>query len=171
MKIVNILTNALIAFLATSPLQAETSEMFADRYSDYVETLRKQCIDFEAGEFHAPEIAATFATDFNGDGRTDPIVDESRFVCSSSASMFSGGTGGGAIHVFVSQPDSTYEQFEFLAHGNIVVTPQTRPNRPVLLLSVHSSRCDLIAAPCYASYVWSQDGRFVSTSGAVEASK
>ncbi len=144
---------------------------FSDRYSAFVETLRARCMDFEEGDFDAPADAVSYKADFNGDGITDPIIEESRFACSSSATMFSGGTGGGNIHIFVSQPGGSYDQFEFLGDGLMIVSPQTRPDRPILLLSVHGSDCDVTAEPCYASYVWSQEGRFVSIYGSVAASE
>lgn len=167
MKCQRLLPVLLIGLFAAAPLRAETPQIFADSYAGFVETLRTRCSDFENGDFDAPADAVSAAADFNGDGMTDPVVEEWRFACSSSATMFSGGTGGGFVHVFLSRPEGGYDRFEFLAHGVMIVTPQGRPERPVLLLPVHGSQCDVTAAPCYASYVWSEDGRFVSPGGAV----
>jgi hypothetical protein len=165
------LTAVLIGITASPSLWAQTPQMFADGYSTFVETLRAQCTEFEAGEFDAPTDAASYTTDFNGDGITDPIVEEYRFACSSSASMFSGGTGGSSVHVFASRSDGGYDQFTFLGHSVMVIIPQTRPDRPVLLMPVHSGQCDVTAEPGYAAYVWSKEGQFVSTSGPVATSQ
>ncbi|PTQ71364.1 hypothetical protein [Celeribacter persicus] len=161
----------LLAGLAAAPLSAQTPATFSDTYSDFVETLRARCTGFENGAFDAPAEAISRTTDFNGDGITDPIVEEWRFSCSSSATMFNGGTGGSYVHLFVSQPDGGYSRFEFLAYATLIVTPQGRANRPVLLLPEHGANCDVTAEPCYAAYVWSETGRFVSPGGVVEASQ
>ncbi|MCE8507868.1 hypothetical protein KBY28_05315 [Ruegeria pomeroyi] len=165
----------LLAGFATTPVSApvsaQTPATFSDTYADFVETLRVRCIGFENGAFDAPTEAVSRTADFNGDGITDPIVEESRFSCSSSATMFSGGTGGSYVHLFVSQPDGGYSRFEFLTYAAMIVTPQSRPDRPVLLLPQHGANCDVTAEPCYAAFVWSETGRFVSTGGVVEASQ
>lgn len=171
MKFVILWAVFMATVATTSPLHAETPKAFVDTYTPFMEALRARCTGFENGEFFAPEDAVSYTTDFNGDGITDPIVDEARFACSSSATMFSGGTGGGFIHVFVSQPDGSYQRFEFLAHGAKAIVPQGYPKRPILLLSVHSGQCDVTAEPCYVAYVWSKTGKFVSSSGAISASK
>ena len=161
----------LIGLIAATPLRAQTPQAFSGTYDAFVETLRARCAEFENGSFDAPTDAVSAPTDFNGDGITDPIVEEYRFSCSSSATLFTGGTGGSAIHVFMSQPDASYARFEFMAYGAMVVTPQGRPEQPILVLPVHGSQCSLRAAPCYASYVWSEEGFFVSPSGSVAASE
>lgn len=161
----------LIGLAVATPLRAQTPPVFADTYAAFVETLRTRCTEFENGTFDAPATAVSAAADFNGDGITDPIVQEDRFSCSSSATLFSGGTGGGYAHVFVSGPDGGYTRFEFLSYDVLIVTPQGAPGRPLLVLPVHGAQCDLVGAPCYVSYVWSEEGRFVSPSGAVTASE
>lgn len=171
MKAVSALFLSVAAFLAAMPLAAQTPTGFAGIRSAFVETLRARCTAFEGGRFEAPEDAAGHVADFNGDGLTDPIIEEARFSCSTSATMFSGGSGGGAIHVFVSQPDGGYGRFAFLAHGFMVVTPPGEASRPILLLPVHAGQCDVVAEPCHAAYVWSGTGRFVSVAGAVAASE
>lgn len=171
MKPWRLLPVLLTGLAAATPLRAQTPQVFADTYAAFVETLRTRCTGFENGDFEAPADAVSATTDFNGDGVTDPVVEEYRFACSSSATLFSGGTGGGYAHVFVSRPDGGYDRFEFLSHGVMIVMPQSRPDRPVLLLPVHGGQCEVTAGPCYMSYVWSEDGRFVSPSGAVTASE
>ncbi|MFT3689303.1 hypothetical protein [Paenirhodobacter sp.] len=152
----------LLAGLA-APLHAETPP-------EFIETLRARCAGVEGGVFTAPEEAVSSIADFNGDGITDPIIEEARFGCSTSATLFSGGSGGGGVQVFVSRPGG-YDRFEFLAQGTMVVAPPGPPDRPVLLLSVHSGQCDVVAESCQAAYIWSETGRFVSIGGAVGPQK
>lgn len=165
------LTILLIGLSAAAPLRAQTPQVFSDTYAAFVETLRTRCTAFENGTFDAPADAVSTTADFNGDGITDPIVEEYSFSCSSSATLFSGGTGGGYVHVFVSGPDGSYARFEFLSYGVMIVMPQSNPDQPILVLPVHGAQCGLRGTPCYISYVWSEDGRFVSPSGAVAASE
>ena len=113
--------------------------MFSDTYAAFVETLRTHCTEFEKGTFEAPEDVVSATDEFNGDGIADPIVAENRFSCSSSAAMFVGGTGGGYTHVFMSNPDGGYKRFEFLSHDCMIVMPHTKPERPILVLSAHST--------------------------------
>lgn len=161
----------LIGLTVSMPLRAQTPQVFSDTYAAFVETLRARCTEFEDGTFDAPEDAVSATTDFNGDGITDPVVEEYSFSCSSSATLFSGGTGGGFAHVFVSRPDGSYARFEFLSYGIMIVMPQSKPEQPLLVLPVHGAQCGLRGEPCYVSYVWSEDGLFVSPSGAVAASE
>ena len=129
----------LLALTTAAPLRADPPQMFSDTYAAFVETLRTRCTEFDNGSFDAPEDVVSATADFNGDGIADPIVDENSFSCSSSATMFAGGTGGSYTHVFMSNPDGSYARFEFLSHGRMIVMPHTKPERPILVLSAHST--------------------------------
>ena len=163
------LAACLLALAPLSPVWAQDG--FESAYATLLDGLRASCAAIDNGAFDAPDGAVSRTTDFNGDGVTDPVVREYEMGCSTSATLFSGGTGGGALHVFVSRPEGGFDRFAFLALNAAVIMPQGQTDRPVLLLAVHPSQCDVVAEPCMAAYAWSDIGRFVSPAGVVEASR
>jgi hypothetical protein len=65
---------------------------------DVLEEARKNCESFEGGIFEARD--AVQPVDLSGDGVPETVVDESRFSCSSAASMYCG-TGGCMVRAIV----------------------------------------------------------------------
>lgn len=56
------------------------------------------CASFENGTFDAQD--AVTRVDLDGDGAEDTVIDESRFACSSAASLYCG-SGGCMLHTIV----------------------------------------------------------------------
>ncbi len=104
--------------------------------------------------FEVADGSIQLVVDFNRDGITDPGIDTRAFSCSSSATLFDGGTGGHYINAFVSEDDNTYKRFEFLAQDSAVVS---LGGTSVLLLENHGTSCDLRGPNlCFAAYSWAE---------------
>ena len=69
----------------------------ADPVADVLQRAQDACAEFENGEFRLAEGAVT-KLDLTGDGAPETIVDESKYECSSAASLYCG-TGGCMLHV------------------------------------------------------------------------
>ena len=104
-----------------------------------------------------------YAADFNNDGITDPIIDTHGLHCSTSATLYGGGSGGWGYDVFISE-GAGYQHYSFLAHSSMVVLPYATP---VLLLTQHGSACD-VSGVCYQAYFWA-DGAFRTADRIAEA--
>jgi len=80
---------------------------------DVLEEARENCARFEDGTFEPRD--AVQRVDLTGDGMPETVVDESRFSCSSAASMYCG-TGGCMVRAIVGD-----QTFSWLAKGWRVV--------------------------------------------------
>jgi len=110
-----------------------------------VTAARKACADFNGGEF-AMEWGAVVRLDLDGDLHPDWALNESRFACSTAASLYCG-TGGCETHFLVGDTSTS-----LLNQGWEVVT---FGRHRVLLVDVHGSRCGGInPTPCVESLVW-----------------
>ncbi len=141
----------------------DVPERFQPTLDAFLEANRSECAALENGVFEAADGGIQLVADFNGDGITDPLIDTRAFSCSSSATLFDGGTGGHYIDVFVSSGDTTYQRFEFLAQNSAVVSLSSTA---VLLLELHGTACQLSGpSPCFAVYSWAE-GKFNTSGGA-----
>ena len=114
-----------------------------------VDAARQACSDLDAGEFAASEDAVT-RVDLDGDGIEDVLVDESRFSCSTSASLFPP-TGGSQLHAIVKDRHDVW-----MAHAWRLVE---WGDHTILLLAEHGSQCGGLGyEPCFEAVVWSDAG-------------
>ncbi|MXU64125.1 hypothetical protein [Oceanomicrobium pacificus] len=102
------------------------------------------CTSFENGTFDAGD--AVTMVDLDGDGTEDTIVDESRFACSSAASLYCG-TGGCMVHALVGGTEG-----KWLAKGwKVVEWGEDR----ILLFAIHGANCGgTNLRRCYEAVVW-----------------
>ena len=132
----------LIGLLITRPAVAASVE-------DVIAQARNACESMEDGTFHADE-AAVANIDLNRDGQTETLIDESRFSCSSSASLFAA-NGGSILHVIVG--DKHY-RWQALGWRTIDWGEDT-----ILLLARHGTHCGGYGyQKCYESVVFNEDG-------------
>lgn len=135
----------LLAMLAALALPVDA----ADGIDDILEQARGSCERLERGSFHADQ-TAHHPVDLNGDGVADRLVDESRFSCSSSSSLFSP-NGGSILHALVS---GKHYSWQALGWRLIEWGEDT-----VLLLARHGSYCGGYGYQhCYEAVVFNQDG-------------
>lgn len=135
----------------------------------FLKTQREECAKLDNGVMHVNEGGIQMVADFNKDGVTDPIFDSGVMSCTSSATLFGGGSGGRYIHVFVSTPDEnpTYQHFEFLGEGNVTTS---LGNTAILLLIQNGANCGVVnAIPCFSAFSW-VDGKFVTNGQTVKQS-
>lgn len=160
-------TALVIGLLPGMAAQADTvAANFQPVYDGFLADARADCQAFDNGHFEMRG-GVDMVADFNGDGVTDPMVDSMGMHCSTSATLFSGGSGGGDINVFVSD-GGTYKRFVFMGYSKAVLTFGAGS---VLLLAKHGSSCDLSGADaCYVAYTWN-GGAFHSAGGRVAASR
>ncbi|MBT3143139.1 hypothetical protein KL867_18915 [Ruegeria litorea] len=155
--IVRMLSCALLATALTLPQPASASEIseLPAQLQEKINQAQQACSDFENGEF-ALEWGAIVRVDLDGDLRTDWVLNEVFFACSSAASLYCG-TGGCMSHFFVGDVISS-----ILNQGWDVV--DLGPNR-VLLTDVHGSQCGGInPTPCFTASAWdAEDGIWRST--------
>jgi hypothetical protein len=113
-----------------------------------IEEARARCQAFEGGTLTVAD-AAIVPTDLTGDGAPDAVVDGQGLRCSSSASLFCGGTGGCEI-ALVAEGTVTPR----LAKGWRVVD---WAGDRIVLLQVHGSACGgTNLRRCYEALVWSE---------------
>ena len=87
--------------------------------------------------------------DLTGDGVPETVVDESRFSCSSAASMYCG-TGGCMVRAIVGD-----QTFSWLAKGWKVVD---WAGDRILLMQIHGANCGgTNLRRCYEAVVWTDD--------------
>jgi len=116
---------------------------------EILETGRESCTFFDNGEFSLEEGAIT-EIDLDGDGAPDKVVMESRFECSTAASLYCG-TGGCMTHLVVG--DQVYSR---LAKGwkSVEWAGDT-----IILLALHGSECGgTNLRRCYEAITWSEGG-------------
>ena len=111
------------------------------------EAARKSCT-LEKGQFTAPEISTTYV-DLNADGKPDEIMDESKFTCSTSSSLYCG-TGGCMLHLIVDGKDYKHLAKEW--------TVAELGAAKILIIGIHWSECNY-KNPCLKAITW-RDGRF-----------
>ena len=131
----------LLAFVAD--LRSQTSEQ------EIVDAARQACADLDNGEFAVGDDAVT-RVDLDQDGELDVLIDEGRFACSTSATLFSP-TGGAQLHSIVGDHCDVWmaQAWRLVEWGEQVV----------LLLAEHGSQCDGYGyQPCFEAVAWSDDG-------------
>ena len=119
-----------------------------DEAQTIIDEARAACSGLEGGEFHAEDDAVQ-ELDLNADGTPDQLVDESRFACSSSASLFAP-NGGSMLHAIVNgQRHSWQAQAWRLIDWGV---------DRVLLLALHGTRCGGYGYQhCYEAIVFNDD--------------
>lgn len=116
---------------------------------EILQTGRESCESFENGDFSL-EDGAIAEVDLDGDGAPDKVVMESRFQCSSAASLYCG-TGGCMTHMVVG--DQVYSR---LAKGWKAVE---WAGDTIILLALHGSECGgTNLRRCYEAITWSEGG-------------
>ena len=132
------LTAGLAAGLAAGPGRADEVQRLLDEAS-------AACAEFEGGTFAAGD--AVSSVDLDGDGTPDRVVDESRFACSSSASMYCG-SGGCILHAVIGG-----RSWSFQAEGWQVIE---WAGRPILLIARDGGWCGGAGAQlCFEAVTWS----------------
>jgi len=103
---------------------------------------RKICEGFENGQFDAG--SAVQQVDLDGDGKTDTVIDESKF---SGASMYCG-SGGCMLHTIVGDKENTFQ-----VEGWRMIDWD---GRPILLLARDGGWCGGAGAQlCFQAIYWS----------------
>ena len=119
-----------------------------------IEEAREACAEFNNGEF-VLQWGGVSRVDLDGDLRSDWVLDEFGFACSSAASLYCG-TGGCMSHFLVGEAlHSLFNQgWDLVTFG---------PHR-VLLADVHGSQCGGInPTPCTTASIWdTEDHRWRS---------
>ncbi|WP_306151376.1 hypothetical protein [Roseovarius sp. MMSF_3281] len=117
----------------------------ADLVSQIVNNAENTCASFENGEFAQGD--AVTKIDLTGDGQADTLVEESRFSCSSAASMYCG-SGGCMLHAIVGD-----KSWRFQAEGWRMIEWD---GRPILLIARDGGWCGGAGAQlCYEAVTWS----------------
>jgi len=110
-----------------------------------VDEANKACAEVNNGEF-ALEWGSVQRIDLNGDLRSDWVLNDVGFACSSAASLYCG-TGGCMSHFLIEDNVAT-----LLNQGWEMTT--IGPSR-VLVAEVHGSQCDGIGpTQCFVASVW-----------------
>jgi hypothetical protein len=136
----------LICLLFLAPaggLGAQSTEQ------EILEAARQSCADMDDGEFAVSDDAVT-RVDLDGEGRADVLIDEGRFACSTSATLFSP-TGGAQLHSIVGDRHDVWmaQAWQLVEWGE----------HTILLLAEHGSQCGGLGyQPCFEAIVWSDDG-------------
>lgn len=125
--------------LSTAPALA------ADPVAAILDAARAGCASYENGRFDAGD--AVTSIDLTGDGVPDHVVDESRFTCSSAASMYCG-SGGCMLHAVVGQ-----DSWRFQAEAWRVIDWD---GQPIILIARDGGWCGGTGAQiCYEAVSWS----------------
>jgi len=142
MKFPSLITAFTIILMAYPANASETANRV-------IEAAKKSCA-LQKGQFTAPEISTT-NVDLNADGKPDEIIDESKFACSTSSSLYCG-TGGCMLHLIVDGKD-----YKRLAKEWVMVELGTTK---ILIIGIHWSECNY-KNPCIRAVAW-YEGRFRS---------
>ena len=122
-----------------------TRPAIAASIEDVFAQARNACEGLESGSFHSEEDAVV-SIDLNRDGVTDTLIDESRFSCSSSASLFAP-NGGSMLHMIVGD-----KHYRWQALGWRTIT---WGEDSILLLARHGTHCGGYGyQKCYESVVF-----------------
>jgi hypothetical protein len=93
------------------------------------------------------------SVDFNGDGRIDPVLDQSKVGCDGSAVLWSG-MGGAPVRLYVSNAAGGWDEHTTGGFaGRVVVMGHV----PVWVQLVHGTACDGAGAlPCAEALIWGE---------------
>lgn len=153
---------AVLALALSAPVAAEEFVRYegpgAEAVNARLAVLAAECrSDMDLPLTHDPrEVIAS--VDFNGDGRIDPVLDQSKVGCNGSSVLWSG-TGGSPVRIFVSNASGGWDEHSTGGFaGRVVVMGHV----PVWVHLVHGTACDGAGAlPCAEALIWG-DGRFRS---------
>ena len=137
------LWTCLLLLFPVSELSAQATQ------AEIVEAARQACVDLDGGEFAVGDDAMT-SVDLDGDGTADLLVDEGKFACSTSATMFTS-TGGSQLHSIVGDRHDVWmaQAWRLVDWGD----------NKILLLAEHGSRCGGFGyQPCFEAIAWSDEG-------------
>lgn len=141
------------SLVAASSATAVAPAQFQPVFEQLEAEKRTFCTALE-GEMAVEDRPVSAVVDFNADGVVDPIIPEAVFSCSTSATLFKGGTGGATHHIFVSNAQGGYDRFDLLGHDYRIVVWN---DLPIILLGVHFSVCGLDrVSTCIVSYTYEQ---------------
>ena len=117
----------------------------ADLAGNIIDEARQTCEGFENGKFDAGD--AVQQVDLDGDGNPDTLIDESKFSCSSGASMYCG-SGGCMLHTIVGDKKNTFQ-----VEGWRMIDWD---GRPILLLARDGGWCGGVGSQlCFQAIYWS----------------
>lgn len=153
---------AVVALALGAPVAAQEFDRYegpgADAVNARLGMLAAECrSEMELALTYDPqEVIAS--VDFNGDGRIDPVLDQSKVGCDGSPVLWSG-TGGAPVRIFVSNASGGWDEHTTGGFaGRVVVMGHV----PVWVQLVHGTACDGAGAlPCAEALIWG-DGRFRS---------
>jgi hypothetical protein len=92
--------------------------------------------------------------DLTGDGTPDTVVDEAVLQCSTSASLFNGGTGGSVVHFLANGTETSYLVKDW--------DTANWEGATLILLALHGGECGGAGVdPCFEALTWGAN-RFVS---------
>lgn len=156
---------AVLALALAAPAVAEEFDRYegpgADAVNARLAALATECrSEMDLPLTHDPQEVIT-SVDFNGDGRIDPVLDQSKVGCDGSPVMWSG-TGGAPVRIFVSNASGGWDEHSTGGFaGRVVVMGQV----PVWVQLVHGTACNGAGAlPCAEALIWGE-GRFRSVAG------
>jgi hypothetical protein len=116
---------------------------------EIVDAARQACTEMDSGEFSVSDDAVKHV-DLDGDGTKDILVDEGKFACSTSATLFSP-TGGAQLHAIVGDNYDVWmaQAWRLMEWGEDTI----------LLMAQHGSQCGGYGYQhCYEAIVWSDEG-------------
>jgi hypothetical protein len=138
------------AFVLPVPAWSSGISELPPPFQEKIADARKACAEFNNGEFSLGWRSVD-RVDLDGDLRSDWVLNEIGFACSTAASLYCG-TGGCMSHFLIG--DELHSQ---LNQGWELVT--FGPHR-VLLADVHGSKCGGInPTPCVTASIWDADQR------------
>lgn len=109
----------------------------------------KACTGMDNGTFTSD--GAVKEVDLTGDGTPDTVVDEALFKCSTSASLFNGGTGGSMVHFLANGTETSR-----LVQG---WDTATWAGATIILLALHGTDCGVTGSdPCFEVLTWNPTG-------------
>lgn len=112
----------------------------------------KACAAQDNGTFTSD--GAVKAVDLTGDGKPDTVVDENFFKCSTSASLFNGGTGGSMVHFIVDGAEQSFLVKDW--------DTANWEGATLILLALHGGECGGAGVdPCFEALTWGANS-FVS---------
>ena len=133
----------LLLLLPASELRAQSTE------PAILNAARQSCADMDGGEFDVSD-DAFYRVDLDGDGGADVLIDEGKFACSTSATLFSP-TGGAQLHAIVGDRHDVWmaQAWRLIDWGE----------HAILLLAQHGTQCGGLGyQPCFEAIVWSDEG-------------
>jgi hypothetical protein len=114
--------------------------------ADILAEAEAACAGFESGIFDPAD--AVTEIDLTGDGLPDTLIDESKFTCTTAASMYCG-SGGCMLHAIVGDTETTWQS---LGWKTLNWGPDT-----ILLVGRDGGWCGGAGSQhCYEALNWSQ---------------